>query len=45
MNIDVLINKPPSIPWYFVAVILFSALVLAVAFVSIRVNKRRGAKG
>ncbi|KAF6225254.1 hypothetical protein HO133_010451 [Letharia lupina] len=45
MNVDVLINKPPSIRWYFVAVIPFSALVLAVAFVSIRVNKRRGAKG
>lgn len=38
-----LINKPPSIRWYFVAVIPFSALVLAVAFVSTRVNKRRRA--
>ena len=44
MNVDVLINKAPSIRWYFVAVIPFSALVLAVAFVSTRVNKRRRAK-
>ena len=44
MNVDVLINKPPSIRWYFVVVIPFSALVLAVAFVSTRVNRRRRAK-
>ena len=39
MNVDVLIYKPPSIRWYFAAVVPFSALVLAVAFVSTRVNK------
>ena len=43
MNVDVLINKPPSIRWYFAAVIPFSALVLAVAFVITRVNRRRRA--
>lgn len=41
MNVDVLINKPPSIRWYFAAVLPFSALVLAVAFVSTRINRRR----
>ena len=44
MNVDVLINKPPSIRWYFAAVVPFSALILTVAFVSTRVNKRRRAK-
>ena len=44
MNVDVLINKAPSIRWYFVAVVPFSALVLAAAFVSTRINKRRRAK-
>lgn len=44
MNVDVLISKPPSIRWYFVAVIPFSALVLSAAFVSTRVNKRRRTK-
>lgn len=43
MNVDVLINKPPSIRWYFAAVVPFSALILTVAFVSTRVNKRRRA--
>ncbi len=44
MNVDVLINKPPSIRWYFAAVIPFSALVLAVAFVITKVNRHRRAK-
>ena len=44
MNVDVLVNKAPSIRWYFVAVVPFSALVLAVAFVSTRINKRRRAR-
>ncbi|KAL9138175.1 MAG: hypothetical protein Q9175_000599 [Cornicularia normoerica] len=44
MNVDVLISKPPSIRWYFVAVIPFSALVLSVALVSTRVNKHRRTK-
>ena len=44
MNVDVLINKPPSIRWYFAAVVPFSALILTVAFVSTRVNKRQRAK-
>ena len=44
MNVDVLINKPPSIRWYFAAVVPFSALILTVAFVSTRFNKRRRAK-
>ena len=44
MNVDVLINKPPSIRWYFAAVVPFSALILTVAFVSTRVNKHQRAK-
>ena len=44
MNVDVLVNRPPSIRWYFAAVVPFSALVLAVAFVSTAVNKHRRAK-
>ena len=44
MNIDVLVNRPPSIRWSFAAVVPFSALVLAVAFVSTAVNKHRRAK-
>ena len=44
MNVDVLVNKPPSIRWYFGAVVPFSALVLAVAFVSTRINKGRRAR-
>ena len=44
MNVDVLVNKAPSIRWYFAAVVSFSALVLAVAFVSTRINKRRRAQ-
>lgn len=44
MNVDVLINKPPSIRWYFAAVITFSALILAVSFVTMRVSKSQRAK-
>ena len=44
MNVDVLVNKLPSIRWYFAAVVPFSALILTMAFVSTRVNKRRRAK-
>ena len=44
MNVDVLIDEPPSIRWYFAAVVPFSALILALAFVSTRVNQRRGAR-
>ena len=40
---DVLINKPPSIRWYFATVIPSSALLLAVAFVPTQVNKCRRA--
>jgi hypothetical protein len=39
MNVDVLINKPPSIRWYLAAVVPFSVLILAIAFVSTRLNK------
>ncbi len=44
MNVDVLINKPPSIRWYFAAVAPFSALVLLIAFVSTKVTMRRRAE-
>ena len=44
MNVDVLVNNPPAIRWYFAAVIPFSAFVLAVAFVSTKVHKCRRAK-
>lgn len=43
MNVDVLVNGSPSVRWYFAAVIPFSVLILAVAFVSTRLNKwKRG---
>ena len=45
MNVDVLVDKPPSIRWYFVAVVPFSALILTAAFVSTKINKHRRAKG
>ncbi|MCJ1280453.1 hypothetical protein MMC21_008281 [Puttea exsequens] len=40
MNVDVLITKPPSIRWYFAAVVPFSALILAAAFLTTKLNKR-----
>lgn len=44
MNVDVLVNEPPSIRWYFAAVVTFSALILAVSFVSMRVTKSQRAR-
>ena len=40
MNVDVLVNKPPSIRWYFAAVVPFSVLILAAAFLTTKVPKR-----
>lgn len=44
MNVDVLVDKPPSIRWYFAAVVPFSALILAISFISMRVTKSQRAK-
>ena len=44
MNVDVLVNKPPSIRWYFAAVVPFSALILAVTFGVTRLNKSKREK-
>ena len=40
MNVDVLLNNPPSIKWYFIVGILFAGLVLGVAFVAMWFNIR-----
>lgn len=45
MNVDVLVKGSPSIRWYFAAVVPFSALVLAIAFLSTQLNmweRKRG---